>query len=50
MQKFGCHEDDRNPEERMLSKSQINFGFREGQRGNKYGCDIMPRQRGLIDP
>ena len=26
------------------NKRQINCGLREGQRGNKYGCDLVPQQ------
>ena len=32
------------------NKKQMNCGMREGKRSNKYRCDIMPQQRGFIDP
>ena len=32
------------------NKRQMNCALREGQTDNKYGCDLMPQQRGLIGP
>ena len=36
--------------EKDANKTQINCALREGKMDEKYGCDLMPRQRGIIDP
>ena len=33
-----------------IIRNNGNYGHEKGQRGNKYGCDLMLQQRGLIDP
>ena len=49
LKKFGYHTD-KKPEGRVLTLRQINCALKEGTRGKKYGRDLMPQQRGLIDP
>ena len=33
-----------------ITRNNGNYGHEKGQSNNKYGCDIMPKERGLINP